>query len=172
MFFAVQLFFKTLQIRIRPFSTTLFTGLAMTALLMTPFLLQPLLNASSPGNEEQEITALLTDQARSWNEGDLEAFMQGYWDSEELTFYSGAQVFQGRQNTYERYRNRYQSDGREMGHLKFSDLKIELLGAESAFVRGRFHLQLGDGSDATGIFTLVLRKFAGGWKIVHDHTSS
>jgi beta-aspartyl-peptidase (threonine type) len=59
-----------------------------------------------------------------------------------------------------------------MGQLKFSDLRIEMLGPESAFVRGSFHLTMSDGKTPHGIFTLVFRRFPDGWKIIHDHTSA
>jgi ketosteroid isomerase-like protein len=41
-------------------------------------------------------------------------------------------------------------------------------------VLGKFFLtrSAAGGGDATGQFTLVLRKTKQGWKIVHDHTSS
>jgi ketosteroid isomerase-like protein len=58
-----------------------------------------------------------------------------------------------------------------MGHLDFSELKIEMLGNRAAFVRGHWHLKMTT-SEAGGLFTLTFRKFATGWKIVHDHTSS
>lgn len=77
----------------------------------------------------------------------------------------------GWEPTLKRYRERYQSEGREMGRLDFSDLKIELLGASAAFVRGRFHLKMTTGESA-GLFTLTFRKLPDGWKIVHDHTST
>ena len=59
-----------------------------------------------------------------------------------------------------------------MGQLAFSELEIEALGAESVFARGRFRLTMPDGSKPTGLFTIILRKFPDGWKIVHDHTSA
>ena len=58
-----------------------------------------------------------------------------------------------------------------MGHLDFSELKIEILGERAAFVRGRWRLKMA-ASEPGGLFTLTFRKLAGGWKIVHDHTSS
>ena len=58
-----------------------------------------------------------------------------------------------------------------MGKLEFSDLQIEMLGPDAAFVRGACHLTMSDGKTPHGIFTLVFRRFPGGWKIVHDHTS-
>ena len=118
-----------------------------------------------------EIRAVLDRQVESWNKRDLEGFMKGYWNSPELTFYSGGTVVSGWEPTLGRYRNRYQGEGREMGQLDFGDLKIEMLGPQSAFVRGRFHLKMTSG-DQSGLFTLTFRKFSDGWKIIHDHTST
>jgi ketosteroid isomerase-like protein len=121
--------------------------------------------------EAQEIRRVLDRQVEAWNRRDLEGFMQGYWHSPELTFYSGGTVVSGWETTLERYRNRYQGEGHEMGRLDFSDLKIELLGPSAAFVRGRFHLKMSK-DEAGGLFTLTFRKFSVGWKIIHDHTST
>lgn len=117
------------------------------------------------------IEHVMNDQMQAWNRHDLEGFMQGYWNSPELTFFSGAQVLHGWQDTLVRYRKRYQSEGNEMGALQFSDLQIELLGADAAFVRGNWKLTLTDGKTPNGVFTLIFRKLPEGWKIVHDHTS-
>ena len=46
-----------------------------------------------------------------------------------------------------------------------------MLGPDSAFVRGEFHLTMSDGKTPHGLFTLVFRKFPEGWKIVHDHSA-
>lgn len=118
-----------------------------------------------------EIRAVLDRQVESWNRRDLEGFMDGYWRSPDLTFYSGGTALSSWDKTIERYRQRYQSAGNEMGHLDFSELKIEMLGARAAFVRGRWRLKM-TASEPGGLFTLTLRKLANGWKIVHDHTSS
>lgn len=121
--------------------------------------------------DEQQIRRVLEDQARAWNQGDLEAFMQGYWNSPDLTFYSAAARIQGWSATLERYRRRYQAENREMGHLQFLDVEVQILGADSAFVRGRWQLQLPTGNPG-GLFTLIFKKLPEGWKIIHDHTSS
>ena len=119
----------------------------------------------------REIRGVLDRQVEAWNRRDLESFMQGYWHSPELTFYSGGTTVSGWEETLGRYRNRYQSAGNEMGTLAFTDLKIELLGPAAAFVRGRFHLKMSD-KNSDGLFTLTFRRFPGGWKIIHDHTST
>jgi len=117
------------------------------------------------------IRDVLDRQVQAWNRQDLEAFMHGYWHSPELTFYSGGTIVSGWEQTLTRYRNRYQSKGNEMGHLEFKEMKIELLGPSAAFVRGRFYLKMTSG-ESSGVFTLTFKKLAGGWKIIHDHTST
>lgn len=119
----------------------------------------------------KQIRHVLDLQVEAWNRQDLEGFMSGYWHSPDLTFYSGNTVVAGWEETLGRYRKRYQSAGNEMGHLDFTSVKVELLGPNAAFVRGRFTLKM-TSNEATGLFTLTFRKFADGWKIIHDHTSS
>ena len=46
-----------------------------------------------------------------------------------------------------------------MGKLEFSAPRIEMLGADAAFVRGSWQLILSDGKAPHGLFTLVFRKF-------------
>ena len=98
--------------------------------------------------------------------------MVGYWNSPDLSFFSGANKLGGWEATIARYRRNYQAEGKEMGKLTFSDLNIELLGPDAAMVRGAWELELSNGSKPGGIYTLIFRRFRDGWKIIHDHTSS
>ena len=117
------------------------------------------------------VEQVLVRQAEAWNRHDIEGFMAGYWNSPRLTFFSEATKTSGWQSTLERYQKRYRSEGREMGTLEFSDLAVESLGGDSAFVRGAWQLTTTDGKNPHGLFTLIFRKFPEGWKIIHDHTS-
>ena len=117
------------------------------------------------------VEQVLVRQVEAWNHHDLASFMAGYWNSARLTFFSDGTKTSGWQSTLERYRKRYLSEGREMGNLAFSDLQVESLGEDSAFVRGAWQLTSADGNNPHGLFTLIFRKFPEGWKIIHDHTS-
>src|SRR5215510_3916547 len=130
--------------------------------------------AAEPPKQDTEsaVEQVLHAQQEAWNRHDLEAFMAGYWNSPELTFFSGAQETSGWQDALERYRKTYQGEGKEMGTLNFSSLRVEPLGIDAAFVRGAWRLTRSDGKTPHGLFTLVFRKFPDGWKIVHDHTST
>jgi ketosteroid isomerase-like protein len=118
---------------------------------------------------EAAVEKVLNDQAAAWNKCDLETFMEGYWKSEDLSFTSGNTNTRGWQATLDNYKRGY-PDCEKMGKLSFSELDITVLSKESAMVRGRFLLEVGE-ERPTGLFTLVFRKFKDGWKIIHDHTS-
>src|SRR5579864_2125087 len=68
------------------------------------------------------VEQVLLRQQEAWNGHDLEGFMSGYWSSPDLTFFSGAQQTSGWQQTFDRYRKKYQGEAREMGKLEFSEL--------------------------------------------------
>jgi beta-aspartyl-peptidase (threonine type) len=124
---------------------------------------------------EEGIKHVLVSQVEAWNHGNLEGFMQGYWHSPDLLFYSGGSITRGWEPTLARYKQRYQSEGKEMGKLEFQDLNIDVLNGKSAVVTGKFQLTLSkpsDGKQPHGLFTLIFKRMPPtGWKIVHDHTS-
>jgi len=59
------------------------------------------------------------------------------------------------------------------GTLTYSEIEVRPLGEGYALVLGRFALKRtqAGGGDAAGRFTLVFRRTAQGWKIIHDHSS-
>ena len=122
------------------------------------------------GTAERQIRAVIDQQMRDWNAGDLTGFMQGYDKSPRTRFASGGDVNLGFQTVFDRYRKRY-GDRAAMGTLTFSDLDITVLAPDAAVVFGRFRLQR-EKDSPTGLFTLLFRKTGEGWRIVHDHTSS
>jgi ketosteroid isomerase-like protein len=116
------------------------------------------------------IRKILQVQADAWNRGDIDAFMQTYAQVDSLRFASGGNVTYGWQPTLERYKQRY-PDRAAMGTLAFSELTVTELAADAALVFG--HWQLMRAHDAPhGLFTLLVRRTPGGWKIFADHTSS
>ncbi|MBI1852075.1 MAG: DUF3225 domain-containing protein [Planctomycetes bacterium] len=116
---------------------------------------------------------LITRQENAWNRGDLEGYMQGYWNSPDLVFFSGGDRTEGWKPVLERYQKRYKSEGKEMGHLTFSHLEVGVLGSDAAYARGAWRLDFAAAGSRPleGLFTLVLKKKPEGWRIVHDHSS-
>jgi uncharacterized protein (TIGR02246 family) len=118
------------------------------------------------------IKSVLDKQEQDWNKGDLDAFLEGYWNSPNVVFQSGGDRNVGFEAMRDRYRKSYKAEGKAMGRVSFTDVEIQPLGPDSAFVRGRWGLTLPDGKKPGGLFTLIFRKLPEGWKIVHDHTSA
>jgi uncharacterized protein (TIGR02246 family) len=118
------------------------------------------------------VRAVLTEQTAAWNRGDLDAFAATYENSPQITFF-GKALNRGYADVLARYKKTYGTP-ESMGQLRFEILESRPLGADHALVLGKFFLtrSAAGGGDATGQFTLVLRKTKQGWKIVHDHTSS
>lgn len=117
-----------------------------------------------------QIERLLTEQAAAWNRGDIDAFMEYYAKSDELTFSSRGKVTRGWTATKEGYKRRY-ATREQMGTLTFDGLEVTPLGGVAALVLGRWHLKR-DAEPIGGVFSLVLRRNNGQWRIIHDHTSA
>ena len=116
---------------------------------------------------EESVERVLAEQMKAWNRGDLDGFMSAYWNDPNLTFSGGGPTTKGWDETYASYRERYPED--KMGTIKFLDIKTEMVGDEAAIVNGRFKHKLPT-EDVRGSFSLVLKKFDDGWKIIHDQT--
>jgi uncharacterized protein (TIGR02246 family) len=117
----------------------------------------------------REVRAVLDAQVAAWNRGDIEGFMRGYAQSTGTVFISGDSLTRGWQTVLDRYKKNY--DTREkMGVLDFSELEIKPLGKDAAVVSGRWALKR-SADNPKGRFTLILRRTAAGWRIIHDHTS-
>jgi uncharacterized protein (TIGR02246 family) len=138
------------------------------ARLLVILCLAPLLLA-----QDVEVRAMLESQEATWNRGDLEAFVSFYEDSSDTTFVGEKVVRGGSAALLDRYQLRYPTPEKQ-GVLTYTDITVRPLTGDLAIVTGRFHLKRSSagGGDATGRYSLVVRRGPSGWKIVHDHTSS
>ena len=137
------------------------------SLLVAPFVCAA---AEQSSNSVSEIQSVLSAQQEAWNRGDIEAFMNGYARSTSTVFVSGDEVRRGWETVRERYRVKY-SDRAKMGTLSFSEIQVTLLSPDAAVVLGRWQLERGN-DELHGRFTLIFKRLAEGWRIVHDHTSA
>ncbi|MFZ5517952.1 MAG: YybH family protein [Candidatus Zhuqueibacterota bacterium] len=130
------------------------------------------LNCAQPVIDEaaikNEISRIMEQQKQSWNRGEIDGFMAFYWNSDQFTFQSGNKRLVGWEEMMAMYRKNYA--GPSMGALDFTDIQINIIDANNAYVLGRWTVTT---SEATkqGLFTLVFRQFENGWRIIHDHSS-
>jgi hypothetical protein len=117
-----------------------------------------------------EITKVMDAQETSWNEGNMEEYMQGYWKSDSLRFLSNNRLTFGWEQQLANYKKGY-PDQSTMGKLKFEIISIEKLGDEAALVIGTYNLERLEIEDAFGYYSLIWKKKNNRWLIVFDHSS-
>jgi ketosteroid isomerase-like protein len=126
-------------------------------------------HSNAQSKDVNAIKKVLNDQNEAWNQGNIDAFMDGYWKNDSLTFIGKSGVTYGWNNTLNNYKKGY-PDTATMGKLTFTLLHIKKLSKENYQVIGKWFLKRTVG-DVGGHFTLLFRKIDGRWVIISDHTS-
>ena len=116
------------------------------------------------------IKNLLFEQADAWNSGDIDAFMQTYWKSDQLLFSNANDVTYGWQPTLENYKKRYPSRD-TMGQLTFEIIELLKLNNKTAMMIGAWELERKNDRPG-GRFMLLWKKIKRQWKIIADQTSA
>jgi ketosteroid isomerase-like protein len=140
--------------------------LALIALLVT--------TACHTTRKENPTTAealrVFGDQQMSWNAGKLEEFVaKGYWNDEALTLFSNGEIIKGYDQVLARFQARFGES--ELGKLTFTGFETVGVTESLIVVRGRWRIEYTAQEERKGLFTLVLRKIDGAWRIIHDHNS-
>jgi uncharacterized protein (TIGR02246 family) len=122
-------------------------------------------------DDHKAIADVLQTQQKAWNDGNIETFMQGYWNNESLTFIGKSGVTKGWTQTLNNYKKSF-PDKAIMGKLAMTVLSTEMLSADVAYVIGKWNIKRDTAKgDIGGYFTLVFKKIDNRWVIVSDHTS-
>lgn len=125
--------------------------------------------SNAQNKDETAIINMLKLQETAWNEGNLEKFMIGYWQSDSLMFIGKSGPTYGYDKTLANYKKGY-PDTAHMGKFTSTIISLKKLSVEYYFVTGKWFLKRSVG-DATGYYTLLLRKIKGKWVVVADHSS-
>lgn len=123
---------------------------------------------SNHTTDEDAIKKVLNDQAKAWSQGDMKQYMEGYWKSDSLKFIGSRGLTYGWQQTLDNYLKSYPTTA-HTGTLKFTLTSLTPLGDAHYHVIGNYHLTRTAG-DISGIFSLVMKKIDGAWKIIIDHS--
>jgi ketosteroid isomerase-like protein len=144
----------------------------LTKFVFCAFFLQTVVVADIQAQTEQEkeIIKVINQQASNWNQGDIEGFMQGYWQNDSLKFIGKKGLTYGWQAVLDNYKKSYPGKA-GMGSLDFSSIHVQLLCSDFAFVTGAWNLSYTDRDALGGWFSLIFRKINGNWLIIADHSS-
>ena len=134
--------------------------------LLSTLMLLIVTTISAQTNDEKAILNVLDQQQEAWSNHDIEGFMNGYWKSDSLSFYSGAKLTKGWQATLDNYKKGYPT-AKNSGELNFEIDNITKINEDAYYVMGRYFLSREVG-DAKGTFMIIFKRINGEWKIVAD----
>jgi ketosteroid isomerase-like protein len=137
-------------------------------LIVFPFLL----GFTIKGNDDQikkEIENNLNKMVEYWNSGELDKYISFYANTEDITMQSSKTRFYGINKIRSLFVDSFAKE-ETRGKLIFSEVSITVLSNESAYAIGKFNLQYPNGNKREGYYTVVFKKLATGWKIVHDQS--
>ena len=116
------------------------------------------------------IMSKMEAQSTAWNDGDINGFMEAYWDNDSLIFIGSKGITYGHSTTLENYKNSYDSKAK-MGKLTFLINELDILACSQAIVKGQWELERDTLPTISGYYTLHWKKLDSEWVIVYDHTS-
>jgi hypothetical protein len=140
---------------------------------------------------ELEVTAAFEIWNNAWNRGDLNGYLDAYWDSAETRYVSETLknvdgvdncVVLGRStinrvftDVFERTKSflaKQPSKKGKVGYLSLKQLEITPAGSVDAIVFGEFQLEMTDAITRGGLFTIHVRKVERKWVIISEHATS
>lgn len=145
------------------------SALNMRTILLIKLLLMLSHSIFAQNNDKSEILSVLENQRIAWNNGNLQQYMMGYWQSDSLLFVGKRGPQYGWQKTFDNYKKSY-PDKSAMGKLTFNILKVDVYTSDYAFVLGEWILDR-EKDQPRGFFTLQMKKINGQWKVIADHSS-
>lgn len=117
-----------------------------------------------------DVQNLLDKQIGEWNKGNVDGFMEGYWNSDSLLFITSKGPRYGYQTVSESYKKNYPTK-EAMGNLRFEIIQMRWIESSASVceVLGKWHV--GESTKPqSGYFSLIFKAIQGKPKIVIDHT--
>lgn len=142
----------------------------MIAIMLAGCSTQQSLSDQQISLDKSAITSAMKTQEEDWNKGDIDAFMESYWNSPDLSFISTRGPTYGWDQTKKNYKKGYPTKD-DMGTLKFDIIRLDPISYDAYYMIGKFTL-FRKNDEPSGHFTLLWRKVNGQWVIASDHTSS
>ena len=121
-------------------------------------------------SEIDAIKQVLTTQQTYWNNGDIDGFMLGYFNSGKFEFSWVNGTEDGWENALEKYKISYPTK-ESMGEFRFEILDVNLTSDTTATLNGKWELiRIND--NPKGSFTYIFKKIENNWLIIKDYTTN
>lgn len=117
-----------------------------------------------------DVQKVLDEQITQWNNGSVDGFMKGYWQSDSMLFITSKGPRYGYQAVSDSYKKNYPSK-EAMGTLRFEIVKMQWIEQQASVceVLGKWHIDESS-SPKSGYFSLIFKAIQGKPRIVIDHT--
>jgi hypothetical protein len=116
----------------------------------------------------KEIIRVMNNSAKEWNEGKLDGFVDLYDPTATMMMPTGPVGMSGIKDLYQK---KYFKGKMPKQNLRYSEMKVRLLGSNYALLTGAFTLYGNNLPERSGRYSLVMIHAKNGWKILHDHSS-
>ena len=141
----------------------------MKKLLLIALILFVLSCSKNNANDIDVIKQILTIQQICWNNGDIDGFMLGYWNSVKFEFSWVNGTEYGWENALEKYKISYPTK-ESMGEFIFEILDVKLTSDTTAILDGEWEL-IRKNDNPNGSFTYIFKKIENNWLIISDYTT-
>lgn len=137
--------------------------------ILLSIILLVIVSCNTNDNAQLDISNVLKKQTDEWNKGNIDGFMQGYWNSKDLRFITKRGIKFSYDSVANGYKKSYNTK-EKMGELTFSKLQFfDLDDHQLKQVYGMWKVSKMNETDS-GNFSLIFKKIDGHWKIIVDHT--
>ena len=141
----------------------------MKKLLLIALILFVLSCSKNNANDIDAIKQILTIQQICWNNGDIEGFMLGYWNSDKFKF-SWHGIEYGWKNLLKKFKISYPTK-ESMGEFSFEILDVKLTSDTTAVLDGEWEL-IRKNDNPKGSFILKFQKIENNWLIIRDYSTN
>ena len=124
--------------------------------------------AQSANKDEQAIREVIQKELEYWNAGNIEGYVSLYAPEDSVRMLWTTGSCYGRDSILAFYKKYWPKE--RMGHLTFTEVKLERLSDTYYFTQGFFHVRQKDGKTSNGRFSGLFKKINGKWYIYTDHS--
>ena len=135
-------------------------------LLLLSFTSNP---AFSQSKDVKEILAVMREEERTWNSGDIEGYVNLYAPEDSTRMILSKSSAYGKANIPAFYKKYWPKE--KMGKLSLEADSFEKLSKKYYYVSGFFHVVTPEGKKIDGRFSGLMKKIKGKWYLYTDHSS-